>query len=138
MSESNKVDIKEVHDTFRDYAYQQSSKFSEVARTLIWGILGGAWAASLSDGSFSEWNWQLCVAMMSALVYLGIDASHYCTDAIRYRNISKQIADNQSIQDVDKKQKKITEASFYFFIGKLCALILATIFFIVGFIFRYI
>lgn len=137
MSESNKVDIKEVHAIFRDYAYQQSSKFSEVARTLILGILGGAWAASLSDGSFSGWNWQLCVAMMSALVYLGIDASHYCTDAIRYRNISKQIADNQSIQDVDKKQKKIAEASFYFFIGKLCALILATIFFIVGFIFRY-
>lgn len=138
MNDSNNDKIKDALAIFRDYTYQQSSKFSEVARTLILGILGGAWAASLKDGSFSEWNWPLCIAMIFALIYLGIDASHYCADAIRYRNISKQIADNKSLKGVNKKQKKISESSFYFFIGKLCALILATILFIVGFIFRYI
>lgn len=130
-------EVKDTHAIFRDLTYQQSTKFSEIARTLIIGILGGAWAASLKDGNFSEWNVFLCAALMLACIYLGVDAIHYFVDAEKYKQMCKTISNTYSLKGIDAEQKKISDASNRFFVCKLVILVLATACFIVGFIIRY-
>ena len=70
-----------LHAKCSEYAYEQSSKFSDVARTLIIGIIGGTWAASLKDGNFTEVNRALLMALISSCLYLAIDAIHYYIDS---------------------------------------------------------
>ena len=134
---ANTNDVKDIHAIFRDFAYQQSTKFSEIARTLIIGVLGGAWAASLKDGNFTDWNISLCAALILACIYLGVDAIHYFVDSERYRKMCEDIAQNQSLDGVNKEQTKIANASNCFFISKMIILVLSTICFIMGFIIRY-
>lgn len=129
--------IEEVHKTLRDFAYQQSSKFSEIARKLIIGILGSAWAASLKDGNFSEFNSMLMFALIVSCIYLFVDAIHYFSDAVRYKKICNKIGSTQRLDGVNEMQNCTAESSNCFFIAKFILLIFVTVCFIVGFIIRY-
>lgn len=118
------------------YKYDQSSKFSSVSRSLIFGIIGTIWVITYSDGNMHIPNWALLFSLLAGLLYLFSDVVHYYSDSISYEKEQNQLDYYKKQEELDNIHEpimdRINRRSNFFIHFKFAILIVCAIFFIVG------
>lgn len=133
----NTKDIQKLLDECQDFHYKQSSKFSTLARTLVFGIIGTIWILSYSEQGFSpNNNWQIWTLIVG-FVYLAVDVCHYFWDSCFYRNEYFKFGNEKEVLKHDERMSERAKKSFKSVIAKLIILIIICILFFVGFIQQY-
>jgi hypothetical protein len=133
----NQSDIQKLLDECQTFHYSQSSSFSKLARTLVFGIIGTIWVLAYSTEGFSPSNDWLLWALIVAFLYIVVDVCHYFFDACFYRGEYFQFDKEKDISEHDKRMDKRAHSSFYAICGKFIILCFVCLLFIVGFIKQY-
>ena len=120
----------------QEYMYSQSSRFSSVSRSLIFGIIGTIWVITYSDGHMRIPNWALLFGLLAGLLFLFSDVIHYYSDSVSYEKEQNQFDDYKTQEDLDNKHEpimdRINKRSHIFINTKFVILIICSILFIVG------
>lgn len=120
----------------QQFMSSQSSHFSSVSRTLMFGIIGTIWVLTYSDGNLAIPNIWLLLSLIMSLFYFLADIGHYFLDTMSYQNESKKVWDYKSSQEIEDKVRngltKINERSVRFIKIKFVLLILTAIIFGIG------
>ena len=77
--------IDKLLEECQGFKYTQSSNFSTLSRSIIFGIIGTLWIISYGDGEFTFPNRCSLYAMCAAFVYLIVDLIHYYWDSCFYK-----------------------------------------------------
>ena len=85
-SNDNNKDLQKLLDECQNFHYAQSSKFSTLARTLVFGIIGTIWILSYSTNGFNPSNNCLLWSLIVSFLYLAVDECHYFWDSCFYRS----------------------------------------------------
>ena len=137
--EENKYD--KLLDECQGYKYAQSSNFTKISRTVIFGIIGTIWILSYSKSGFEIHNTCLFVSLFFAFLHIIIDLIHYFWDMIFYKNEYVKFANDRecenAIKEHDKRMDKNADISFNFVCVNAFVLLLTAISFIKGFIFQF-
>ncbi len=127
---------KKLQDETQSYKYSQSSKFSSVSRSLVFGILGTIWVVIYSDDSIVIPNDWLLYSLFSCLAFLFADVFHYFLDSISYQNELSKLDKYTTQEELDTKHEKkmdsISKRSHLFIKIKFVILFVACLFFVVG------
>jgi len=127
---------KKLQDETQSYKYSQSSKFSSVSRSLVFGILGTIWVVIYSDDSIVIPNDWLLYSLFSCLTFLFADVVHYFLDSISYQKELSKLDKYTTQEELDTKHEKkmdsISKRSHLFIIIKFVILFVACLFFVVG------
>lgn len=114
----------------------QSSNFSSVSRTLMFGIIGTIWVLTYSDGNLEIPNIWLLISLIMSLIYFLADIGHYFLDTMSYQEESKKVWDYSSPKEIEDNVRegltKINERSVNFIKIKFALLILTAIIFGIG------
>ena len=139
QSEKNKTfDEKknELLDQTQDYMYSQSSKFSSVSRTLVFGVIGTIWFLIYTDGRLSVPNICLFISLVLGLIFLLVDVIHYYLDSVSYQDELYQFDEYKTQYDLDKKHEDnmnyINRRSHRFIVAKFWILIIVSASFLFG------
>lgn len=120
----------------QEYMYSQSSKFSSVSRSLIFGIIGTIWVITYSDGHMRIPNWALLFSLLAGLLFLFSDVIHYYSDSVSYEDEQNRFDNYKTPEDLDNKHEpemdRINKRSHIFINIKFVILIICSILFIVG------
>ena len=131
---------EKLQEELQGYYYCQSSKFSSVSRSLIFGILATIWVFVYTDGELSITNHHLLYALISGILYLIIDILHYFLDSVSYHKEQYQLDKYKSIQELDECHEPfmdyVNNRSYFFFITKFVVLCLTSILFITNIVLR--
>lgn len=137
VTSGSKNDVQKLLDECQDFHYKQSSNFSKLSRTLIFGVIGTIWVLAYSKEGFSPSNDWLLWALIVAFLYLVVDVYHYFSDSCFYRGEYFQFDKERDTSEHDKRMNKRAHRSFYAICGKFIILCIVCILFIVGFIKQY-
>lgn len=134
---NNSENIQELLEECQEYHYAQSSKFSQLSRSLVFGILGTIWILSYSEQGFTpNNNWQIWT-LIAGFIYLAIDVCHYFCDSCFYRNEYFHFKKERNISTHDDKMNKRSKISYHAICWKFIILISVCILFLIGFIKQY-
>ena len=122
----------------QEYMYAQSSKFSSVSRSLIFGIIGTIWVITYTEGQLCIPNFALFISLLSGIVYLVIDVIHYYTDSKSYEDEQNKFDSYKKQEDLEEthenEMNRINERSHSFIKYKLAVLAICAILFFYGLI----
>lgn len=131
---------EKLQEELQGYYYSQSSKFSSVSRSLVFGILATIWVFIYTDGELSITNQVLLYALIAGVLYLTIDILHYFLDSISYHKEQYRLDEYRTIEDLNDRHEPfmdvVNKRSYAFFITKFVILCLTAIFFITNVIQR--
>ncbi len=130
-------DIQRLLDECQGFHYAQSSNFSKLSRTIIFGIIGTIWILSYSTEGFNPSNNWLLLALIVAFLYIAIDVGHYFSDSCFYRGEYSLFEEEKNISGHDKRMNKRAQKSFYAICIKCGILSVVCLLFIIGFINQY-
>ena len=131
---NNSGNIQELLEECQEYHYAQSSKFSQLSRSLVFGILGTIWILSYSEQGFTpNNNWQIWTLIVG-FIYLAIDVCHYFCDSCFYRNEYFQFDKEKNIAEHNKRMNDRSRLSYCAIWGKFLVLFIVCSLFIVGFV----
>ena len=130
-------DVQKLLDECQGFHYAQSSSFSKLSRTLVFGVIGTIWVLSYSIEGFSPSNDWLLWDLIVAFLYIVVDVCHYFIDSCFYRSEYFQFDKEKDISEHDKRMNKRAHRSFYAICGKFIILCVVCLLFIVGFIKQY-
>ena len=131
---NNSENIQELLEECQEYHYAQSSKFSQLSRSLVFGILGTIWILSYSEQGFTpNNNWQIWTLIVG-FIYLAIDVCHYFCDSCFYRNEYFQFDKEKNIAEHNKRMNDRSRLSYCAIWGKFLVLFIVCSLFIVGFV----
>ena len=130
-------DIQKLLDECQGFHYAQSSNFSKLSRTIVFGVIGTIWVLAYSKEGFSPSNDWLLWALIVAFLYLVVDVGHYFSDSCFYRREYFQFNKEKDISEHDKRMDKRAHCSFCAIWGKFIILCGVCLLFIVGFIKQY-
>ena len=133
----NQSDIQKLLDECQTFHYSQSSSFSKLARTLVFGIIGTIWVLAYSTEGFSPSNDWLLWSLIVSFLYLAVDVCHYFGDSCFYRSEYFNFENEKEVLKHDERMKERARKSFKSLIAKFVILIIICILFIVGFIQQY-
>ncbi len=129
-----------LQEELQGYYYGQSSKFSSVSRSLIFGILATIWVFIYTDGELSITNHVLLYALISGILYLVIDILHYFLDSLSYHKEQYRLDKYSNTEDIDNLHEpfmdSVNKRSFGFFITKFIVLSITSVLFITNIIQR--
>ncbi len=117
------------------YRYSQSSKFSSVSRTLIFGIIGTVWTIILNSEKGSICHPLLTGSLLLSIVYLIFDVQHYYKDSKNYYNRQFELCKattNADLDDHDIKMDELSKNSQCYVKWKYWLLWLSVITFLIG------
>ncbi len=139
MSTSFDDNKKGLQEQTQKYMYEQSSKFSSVARTLIFGIIGTIWVISYTkNGELIISSLFLFSSLLAGLHYLLTDAIHYYIDSRSYEIELYDLDNYKTQEDLDQKHEpvmdSINKVSHFFINFKLVILLVCAVYFIIGII----
>jgi hypothetical protein len=122
-SVENNIEIKkaEKQSETQQFMYAQSSKFSSVARNLIFGIMGTIWAFSFKDGEITLHHPWLSYALLLSIIFLLCDVIHYFSDTMSYNRQQYKIDHYKEDSDFvnhEKRMDYINKRSHRFIIAK--------------------
>ena len=133
--------IEKLLEECQGFKYTQSSNFSTLSRSIIFGIIGTLWIISYTDGEFTFPNRCSLYAMCAAFVYLIADLIHYYWDSCFYKKeyvqFDKEKMSETAVQDHNSRMDKNADNSFNFFRGKCVLLLITVLLFMIGFICKY-
>ena len=131
---------EKLQEELQGYYYSQSSKFSSVSRSLIFGILATIWVFIYTDGELSITNQVLLYALITGILYLTIDILHYFLDSISYHKEQYRLDEYKTTEDLNDRHEPfmdgVNKRSYKFFITKFIVLCLTAILFITNIIQR--
>lgn len=137
-NDSFKENKEKLQTETQHYMYDQSSKFSSVSRTLIFGIIGTIWVITYSEGMLHIPNYGLLISLIFGLLYMLTDVFHYFLDSVSYHKEIYDLDNYERQEDLDKihepKMDKINKRSYLFLIIKFVILIIAAVLFTAGLI----
>ena len=111
-SNENNKDIQKLLDECQSFHYAQSSKFSTLARTLVFGIIGTIWILSYSTDGFNPNNDCLLWSLIVSFLYLAVDLCHYFWDSCFYRSEYFKFEKEKGIAEHDKRMSKRSQLSY--------------------------
>lgn len=130
-------DVQKLLDECQSYHYAQSSKFSTLARTLVFSVLGTIWVVSYSDQGFIPSNNFLIWALIVGFAYLVVDVCHYFFDSRFYKKEYFKFEKEKNISQHDSRMSKRSQLSYRAIWGKFIILIVICVLFIIGFVKQY-
>lgn len=136
-SNDNNKDLQKLLDECQGFHYAQSSNFSKLSRTIIFGIIGTIWILSYSKDGFTPSNNCLFWSLIVSFLYLAVDLCHYFWDSYFYRSEYFLFDKEKDISKHDERMNKRAHSSFYAICGKFIILCFVCILFVVGFIKQY-
>ena len=136
-SNDNNKDLQKLLDECQNFHYAQSSKFSTLARTLVFGIIGTIWILSYSTNGFNPSNNCLLWSLIVSFLYLAVDVCHYFWDSCFYRSEYFNFEKEKEVLKHDERMEERARKSFKSLIAKFAILIIICILFIVGFVQQY-
>ena len=107
----NQNDVQKLLDECQSYHYAQSSKFSTLARTLVFGIIGTIWILSYSTNGFNPSNNCLLWSLIVSFLYLAVDLCHYFWDSCFYRSEYFKFEKEKDISEHDKRMRERSQLS---------------------------
>jgi len=123
-------------DETQKYMYQQSSKFSSVSRSLIFGIIGTIWVLTYAEGKIHVPNYWLLFSLISGLLFLLTDVIHYFWDSMSYQRELYRLDKYECQEELDKIHEKIMDKinkrSNGFLVVKFIILIISSVLFTCG------
>lgn len=127
---------EKLQEETQQFMYAQSSKFSSVSRSLIFGILGTIWVLTYKEGRMTIPNDFLLSSLMLCLLYLFSDVIHYYTDSRAYKKELYRLDKYKTLEDLENKHEpimdQINKNSHSFIIFNFCVLIFSSAYLIVG------
>ena len=136
-SNSEQKEIQRLLDECQGFHYEQSSKFSQLSRTLVFGIIGTIWVLSYSEGCFTLNNdWQIWT-LIGSFIYLAIDVCHYFCDACFYRKEYFRFEKEKDISQHDIRMSARSKLSYRAIMIKWIILIVVCVLFVIGFVKQY-
>lgn len=131
---------EKLQEELQGYYYSQSSKFSSVSRSLVFGILATIWVFIYTDGEISITNQVLLYALIAGVLYLTIDILHYFIDSISYHKEQYRLDEYKTMEDLNYRHEPfmdgVNKRSYTFFITKFIVLSLTAFLFIANIIQR--
>ncbi len=128
--------LEKLQDETQEYMYNQSSKFSSIARNLTLGILGTIWVLTYSEGKCAIPNGWLLGTLISSLGFMMCDAVHYFCDTISYHEELNAMDSYKTMSDIngfhEPFMNKVFNRSHYFFLCKSIILAISCILFVIG------
>lgn len=109
--------------------------FSNVARTLLFGIIGTIWVITYSEKGLDFSNCWLLTTLSLCLFYFLVDVIHYFFSAMIYQNISKKAKECEDFgQYLKQKERtyKINKRTVIIIYIKFIVLIIAALAFCKG------
>lgn len=129
--------IQRLLDECQGFHYSQSSNFSKLSRTLVFGIIGTIWILSYTEQGFTpNNNWQIWTLIVG-FIYLAVDVGHYFSDSCFYRSEYFHFEKEKNVFSHDNRMNKRSQSSYCAIWGKFILLSIICILFIVGFIKQY-
>ena len=122
-------------DRAQEYMSDQSSKFSNVARSLMFGIIGTIWIISYTEAGLDFSNCWLFTALSLSLLYFLVDVIHYFWSAMSYLDVSNKTPQcmNPDQYDVQlRRMETISGRTVACFVIKFIVLIIAATAFCIG------
>lgn len=110
-SNDNNKDLQKLLDECQNFHYAQSSKFSTLARTLVFGIIGTIWILSYSTNGFNPSNNCLLWSLIVSFLYLAVDLCHYFWDSCFYRSEYFKFEKEKDISEHDKRMRERSQLS---------------------------
>ena len=127
---------EKLQEETQQFMYAQSSKFSSVSRSLIFGILGTIWVLTYKEGRMTIPNDFLLSSLMLCLLYLFSDVIHYYTDSRAYKKELYRLDKYKTLEDLENQHEpimdQINKNSHSFIIFNFCVLIFSSAYLIVG------
>lgn len=111
-SNDNNKDLQKLLDECQNFHYAQSSKFSTLARTLVFGIIGTIWILSYSTNRFNPSNNCLLWSLIVSFLYLAVDLCHYFWDSCFYRSEYFKFEKEKDISEHDSRMSKRSQLSY--------------------------
>lgn len=130
-------DVQKLLDECQGFHYAQSSNFSKLSRTLIFGVIGTVWVLAYSPAGFSPSNIWLLWALIVAFLYLVVDVCHYFFDSCFYRDEYFQFDKEKNISEHNKRMNNRSRLSYCAIWGKFLVLFIVCSLFIVGFVKKF-
>ena len=128
--------LEKLQDETQEYMYNQSSKFSSIARNLTLGILGTIWVLTYSEGKCTIPNSWLLGTLISSLGFMMCDAVHYFLDTISYHKELSAMDSYKTMSDINGIHEpfmdKVFNRSHYFFLCKSIILAISCTLFLLG------
>ncbi len=133
--------IEKLLEECQGFKYTQSSNFSTLSRSIIFGIIGTLWVISYTEKEFTFPNNFALSAMCAAFVYLLVDLIHYFWDSCFYKReyvrFDKEKTSETAVRDHNQRMDRNADNSFNFFRGKCILLLITVLLFMLGFICKY-
>lgn len=127
---------EKLQEETQQFMYAQSSKFSSVSRSLIFGILGTIWVLTYKEGRMTIPNDFLLSSLMLCLLYLFSDVIHYYTDSRAYKKELYRLDKYKTLEDLENQHEpimdQINKNSHSFIIFNFFVLIFSSAYLIVG------
>ena len=118
--------------------YSQSSKFSSVSRSLVFGMIGTIWVITYTDKTIDLPNYWLLFSLFVCLLFLLADVVHYFWDSMSYQSELYRMESYKTQEDLDEKHEKrmdvINNRSHYFIVAKFIILLISALLFFIGII----
>lgn len=137
---NKKIDFErkeKLENELQGYRYSQSSKFSSVSRTLIFGIIGTVWTIILNSEKDSICHPFLTSSLILSIMYLTCDVHHYFKDCQNYVNRQFELCKASTNADLDNHDvimDEISKKSQCYIKWKYWLLWLSVITFLIGMI----
>lgn len=135
--DNNIEDIQKLLDECQGFHYAQSSKFSTLTRTLVFGIIGTIWILSYSTNGFTPSNNCLLWSLIVSFLYLAVDLCHYLGDSCFYRREYFKFEKEKNLSEHDKRMSERSRLSYRAILIKFIIFIFVCGLFIVGFAKQY-
>ncbi len=129
--------ISELLDQCQKFHYDQSSNFSKLARSIVFGVIGTIWILSYSAEGFTPENIYLISSLIAGFVYLVVDVCHYFWDARFYRMEYFKFEREKDEKQHDDRMNSRSRLSYRAIWGKFIILIIVCALFVVGFVKQY-
>lgn len=137
MAERNKnADIEEKLKECQEYHYGQSSKVSNLARNVVYGIIGTLWLLIYADSTYRETCLWIKIALGLSFVYLLLDLTHYFWDACDYRKeyfkLDKERAEEDILERHERYMDGVSKRSYRLLKAKFVSVIIISIVFLIA------
>lgn len=136
-----KEDLKIYQRSCESSKNVQSSKFSNISRSMIYAIIATNWVLLYvgENPKIENLNNWLFSSVILSFIYIFIDVIHYFVDTCRYVVLSRRLYDSnmeisERVSIGRKGMKSISRYSFYAILGKSAITFITSIVFLIGLI----
>lgn len=120
----------------QEYHYNQSSKVSSLARTIVYGIIGTLWILIYSDNIYREPCLWIKIALGLSFAYLLLDLAHYFWDSCNYRNEYFRLEQERNRDGIlhrhEEYMDRVSKRSFHILKAKFISVLIISAVFLIG------